>query len=128
MLDVYSYGSGECDQLGLGDTDVFEAKVPKKVISLNTEINNKVYQICCGGMHTVVLTTMGKIFTWGCGDDGTLGREGIDNTPGIVDIDIPMNNICAGDSHTIAYNTEFNKVFWWGSYRVKLIYLEPSHW
>ena len=118
MLEVYSYGSGECDQLGLGDSDVFEAKVPKKVISLNTEINNKVYKICCGGMHSVVLTTMGKVFTWGCGDEGTLGREGLENTPNLVPIDQPMNNITAGDCHTIVYNTELNLAYMWGSYRV----------
>ncbi len=119
MLEVYSYGSGECDQLGAGD-DILEAKVPKKVLNLNIEINNKVYQICCGALHTAVLTTMGKVFTWGCSDEGTLGREGADNIPGLVEIEFPMNGICAGDVHTIAYNTELNKVYWWGGYRVRI--------
>ena len=28
-----------------------------------------------GGMHTVALSDEGKVFTWGCNDEGALGRE-----------------------------------------------------
>jgi regulator of chromosome condensation len=70
-------------------------------------------------MHTLVLTTLGRVFSWGCNDDGSLGREGPENTPSLIDkIDIPMNNITAGDSHSIAYNSEINVIYMWGSYRV----------
>lgn len=27
-----------------------------------------------GGMHTVAITEDGKVFTWGCNDEGALGR------------------------------------------------------
>ena len=30
MTLIYVYGSGECEQLGLGD-DIFEAKKPRKI-------------------------------------------------------------------------------------------------
>ena len=70
-------------------------------------------------MHTLVLTTMGKVFSWGCNDDGALGRSGIDNQPLIIDtIKDPMTNITAGDSFSIAYNTELNLIFQWGAFRV----------
>jgi regulator of chromosome condensation len=89
------------------------------VINLNTDFNNKVYKICCGGMHTLVLTTKGFIFSWGCNDDMALGRQGADNQPMLIDkLTIPMNGISAGDSHSIAYNTELNLLYYWGSYRV----------
>ena len=71
-------------------------------------------------MHTVALSTMGKVYTWGCNDEGALGREGPENTPMIVadSLTIPVTDIAAGDSHTIAYNTNINHVYMWGLYRV----------
>ena len=39
----------------------------------------------CGGMHTIVLTPMGTAYSWGCNDDGALGRtDGNDGLPGLV--------------------------------------------
>jgi alpha-tubulin suppressor-like RCC1 family protein len=35
----------------------------------------QILQVACGGMHTVVLTTDGQIYTWGVNDEGALGRE-----------------------------------------------------
>lgn len=71
-------------------------------------------------MHTLVLTTMGKVFSWGCNDDKALGRVGSENQPMMIEsLTVPMNNIAAGDSHSVAYNTELNQMFLWGSYRVK---------
>ena len=68
-------------------------------------------------MHTLVLTTMGKIFSWGANDDGALGREGSEKKAEIVDIP-EMTNITAGDSFSIAYNTDLNTVYQWGVFRV----------
>lgn len=71
-------------------------------------------------MHTVALSNQGKVFTWGCNDEGALGREGAENVPLEVanTLAIPVTDISAGDSHTIAYNTEINHVYIWGLYRV----------
>lgn len=59
-------------------------------------------------MHTVALSNHGKIYTWGCNDEGALGREGPENVPLEVLMAIPVTDVSAGDSHTIAYNTELN--------------------
>jgi regulator of chromosome condensation len=71
-------------------------------------------------MHTVALSNHGKVYTWGCNDEGALGREGPENTPMLVadSLQIPVTDVSAGDSHTIAYNTELNQVYIWGLYRV----------
>jgi len=71
-------------------------------------------------MHTVALASNGAVYTWGCNDEGALGRPGAENTPILVDgaLNEPMTNIAAGDSHSIAYNTQSNKIFYWGCYRV----------
>lgn len=122
-MEVYTYGSGECDQLGLGDEGVLESRIPRKLNIFNTSIHTKVYKIVCGGLHTLVLTTYGQIYSWGCNDDGALGRPGSENTPLLVDgIKIPVNELSAGDSHSIAVNTELNRVFIWGAYRVLFTY------
>jgi alpha-tubulin suppressor-like RCC1 family protein len=59
----------------------------------------KVNQIACGGLHTLVLTTHGRVYSWGCNDDSALGREGAENTPILVNKSLsdPMTNITAGD-------------------------------
>ena len=71
-------------------------------------------------MHTVALSNLGTVYTWGCNDEGALGRDGPENQPIQVGNtpNIPATNITEGDSHTIAYNTNLNQVFCWGLYRV----------
>lgn len=69
-------------------------------------------------MHTVALASDGSVYTWGCNDDSALGRSGPENVPMKVNLEIPVNDVSAGDCHTIAYNTATNQVFYWGCYRV----------
>ncbi len=45
-------------------------------IYLNPLYKKSVYKIACGGLHSVVLTTDGKAYTFGCNDEGALGRKG----------------------------------------------------
>ena len=118
---IYVYGSGECDQLGnIKDKQgeyILESKIPLYLpIEGITEIE-KIYKISCGGMHTLLLTSQGNIYSWGCGDGGTLGRDGTDNIPTKVNINIPIEGISAGDCHSIAYNDKLNKLFFWGTFR-----------
>jgi alpha-tubulin suppressor-like RCC1 family protein len=51
MTFVYVYGSGECDELGLGD-DVLQVKKPRKIplFSLGPGFPaNKIIKLACGG-------------------------------------------------------------------------------
>ena len=102
----------------MGDEeDELQSKTPLKVSNLNFE--SKVFQIVCGGMHTLILTTLGKVFSFGCSDDGSLGRQGPEKVPALVEeINIPINCIAAGDVHSIAYSTQLNELYYWGVYRV----------
>ena len=67
-------------------------------------------------MHTAVLTGSGSVLTWGCNDEGVLGREGPENEPIEVPIKDPIRLVATGDSHTIVV-TQSDKVYFWGTYR-----------
>ena len=36
--------------------------------------DKKVCGIACGGIHNAAYTESGQVYTWGCSDDGSLGR------------------------------------------------------
>ena len=64
-----------------------------------------------------------QVFTWGCNDEGALGRvvkEGEEFSPGCVVeglSGIEVVQLSAGDSHTAAL-TASGEVFFWGVFRV----------
>lgn len=109
---VFTWGSGECDQLGIDG--LTEAKLPK-LLSFPQPV--VAAQISCGGMHTALLTTTGALYTWGCNDDGALGREGQETVPGLVENIPPLCSMSTGDSHTAALSLNRQSVFAWGTYR-----------
>jgi len=72
----------------------------------------------CGGMHTVALSPAGIAYSWGCNDEGALGRLG--NEQDILPVDLPLaiDGVSVGDSHTIFYSTEKSVAYLTGLYRV----------
>ncbi|KAM3829624.1 regulator of chromosome condensation [Vipera latastei] len=111
---VLTLGQGDLGQLGLGP-DVLARKRPALV-----RLPEKIIQAEAGGVHTVCLSETGKIYTFGCNDEGALGRdtseEGSDAVPGLVDLKEKAVQVSAGDSHTAAL-TEDGHVFIWGAFR-----------
>ncbi|XP_067167538.1 regulator of chromosome condensation isoform X2 [Apteryx mantelli] len=111
---VLTLGQGDVGQLGLGE-DVMERKKPALV-----QLSEMIVQAEAGGMHTVCLSETGKIYTFGCNDEGALGRdtsaEGSEMKPGEVDLQEKVVQVSAGDSHTAAL-TDDGRVFVWGSFR-----------
>lgn len=116
---VLTLGQGDVGQLGLSE-DILERKKPALVKGLD---GMNIVQVECGGMHTVALTDDGKVYTWGCNDEGGLGRvtsssDGDEFSAGIVkdmeNVNVVM--VCAGDSHTMALS-DSGIVYGWGTYR-----------
>ncbi|MBV5280162.1 MAG: hypothetical protein J0651_02545, partial [Actinobacteria bacterium] len=62
--------------------------------------------VSCGGMHTALITTTGALYTWGCNDDGALGREGSEGCPGLVTGLPPLRTVSTGDSHTVTLSSD----------------------
>ncbi|XP_022208225.2 regulator of chromosome condensation [Drosophila obscura] len=107
-------GTGDTGQLGLGE-DIQE----RKRLSVVENIPNPV-DVCAGGMHSLVLTKNGDIYSFGCNDEGALGRssseEGSESLPALVDLPGKALCISAGDSHS-ACILEDGSVYAWGSFR-----------
>ena len=97
---VLTVGQGDTGQLGLGD-DVMEKSRPAAV----KEISDAVDAVA-GGMHTAVLDKEGQVWTFGCNDEGSLGRlveeEEDCFQPGRVSLEEKIVMVSAGDSHTAA--------------------------
>jgi regulator of chromosome condensation len=119
---VFVTGSGECDQLGLGQ-DVVDLERPRLVRAL---AKVRVARIAVGGIHTLALTPEGQVWSWGCNDEHMLGRGGACYMPGRVRglLDgpatvpgfAPVCLISAGDCHSVAVDTR-GRVFAWGTYK-----------
>lgn len=115
---ILAVGQGDVGQLGLGE-DILE-KTRFGTIPGYTDI----VAIAAGGMHNVALTKTGNVITFGCNDEGALGRdttkEGSETIPGQIELDGKAVQVTAGDSHSAALLDD-GRVFAWGSFRVSLL-------
>lgn len=67
--DIVVFGQGDCGQLGCGES-VTEARRPRILAGLR---GKNISQVACGGLHSVAVDDSGKVFTFGCNDEGSLG-------------------------------------------------------
>nr|XP_047122358.1 uncharacterized protein LOC101237479 isoform X1 [Hydra vulgaris] len=80
---VYSWGSNEYGQLGVGDTRTRYRPV------LITHISSKqIVSVVCGAYHTLAITSDYKVYSWGWGVHGQLGLKSVENqlTPKQIDL------------------------------------------
>lgn len=108
-------GQGEVGQLGLGE-DVMEKTRPSAVDSLKDIVD-----ISAGGMHNLCLTRNGEVYSFGCNDEGALGRvtadeEGSEFEPRKIQLPAKCLKISAGDSHSACLLSD-GRVYAWGSFR-----------
>lgn len=109
------FGQDSCGELGFKKIG-FTKKTPTPV-----QIDEVIKQVCCGPMHTLSLTESGKVYAYGCNDEGALGRvtdgdEELEATPTVVPLDGKVIKVSAGDSHSAAL-TDDKRVFIWGNFR-----------
>ncbi|XP_077502833.1 regulator of chromosome condensation-like [Amblyomma americanum] len=112
---VYTVGQGDVGQLGFGQ-EVMEKSRPALVPNLDNVVD-----VVAGGMHTLCLTVDGKVWSFGCNDEGALGLQtssldGAETTPGLVELPEPVAKLSAGDSHSAAL-TVTGRAFMWGNFR-----------
>lgn len=73
-------------------------------------------RVAAGGSHTVVVTPLGDVWTWGANDAGQLGHATVDEVsvptkvPGLAGVVA----VAAGESHTVALDAD-GVVWQWGT-------------
>jgi len=118
---VLAWGAGEMAQLGMG-VESTTRKFPGPVMG---ELATKdVIQVCTNALHNLALTKEGHVYSWGCNDDGALGRETeADGKLEYVPMrvlgplkDVRIVQVACGASHSLAL-AEDGTVYSWGAYR-----------
>lgn len=113
---VFVVGQGDVGQLGLGP-DTLEKTRFAPILGLENVVD-----VVAGGMHTLCLTADGLVWSFGCNDEGALGRPtsslevSSETTPGQVQLPEPIAKLSAGDSHSVALGVS-GTVYMWGNFR-----------
>ena len=69
--DIVVFGDGQSNQLGMG-YGITESRTPRVLVNLR---NLPITMLACGGLHSLALTNDGRVYSWGCNDEGSLGWE-----------------------------------------------------
>ncbi|KAI9317993.1 regulator of chromosome condensation 1/beta-lactamase-inhibitor protein II [Dichotomocladium elegans] len=111
---VLVFGSGDVGQLGLGD-EMLTRKRPMPLKELDDE---EICDVVCGGLHTVAITKGGRLWSWGCNDQGAIGRKGDEYTPGPIESlhGINITKVACGDSVSMALS-DSGDLYCWGTFR-----------
>mmetsp|Transcript_15910 Transcript_15910/g.19420 ORF Transcript_15910/g.19420 Transcript_15910/m.19420 type:complete len:606 (+) Transcript_15910:599-2416(+) len=111
--ELYSWGGGMYGKLGHGNED--GCSTPRKVEAL---VGLHIAQIACGSRHTAVVTSSGKLYTWGDKENGVAGHgdvEGYQYTPKLLE---KLSNECVVQLSACGFHTgcitEHGEVFTWG--------------
>uniref|UniRef100_A0A1B0APV1 Regulator of chromosome condensation n=1 Tax=Glossina palpalis gambiensis TaxID=67801 RepID=A0A1B0APV1_9MUSC len=90
---VFVCGQGDMGQLGLGDDS---SKFKRRRPTLVEKVLN-VVDVTAGGMHNLLLTLEGHVYSFGCNDEGALGRdsseEGSEFVPHAIDLPQIANGV-----------------------------------
>jgi len=133
---MYTWGAGACGQLGHPDTSSFPSDedgypfqpVPREVEQIR---EHRVISTACGDVHTLALTDVGHVYSFGGGSYGQLGVKDVGAMP--VDADncpyMPtpqrvtgLDNcrlegivrLACGDSHSLTVDRD-GRLFCWGA-------------
>jgi alpha-tubulin suppressor-like RCC1 family protein len=57
------------------------------------------------------------VYTFGCNDEGALGRQGVEKVPGLVVLPEAIDLVSAGDNHSVFANSVLGCVYFTGNYK-----------
>ena len=107
---VFACGDGYKGKLGFGDQS---SRSKPYMLPENNFNGEDILHVSAGGIHSAAVSSLGHVFTWGCGSDGRLGHpdgEGHrylfrSDTPRVVQNLVDKGNgiqICCSYYHTVA--------------------------
>jgi RHS repeat-associated protein len=108
--NVWSWGSNDKGQLGIGDRSISQKLVPVTV----TNLSNVVF-ISAGRDFTLAATSDGKVYAWGANNLGQLGDNTVINKYAPTNV-LYLSNIiavAAGGGHSLALRFD-GSVWTWG--------------
>ncbi|XP_030966140.1 RCC1 domain-containing protein RUG3, mitochondrial-like isoform X1 [Quercus lobata] len=107
---LWIWGKGDGGRLGFGHEN------PLFVPTLNPHLDS-VRSVALGGVHSVALTSLGEVFTWGYGGFGALGHSVYHRElfPRLVEgsWSAKIHHIATSGTHTAAI-TESGELYTWG--------------
>ena len=108
---VWTWGDNSFGQLGVNTT------ISSSVPVLVTLLAGKTFTaVAAGDFHTVVLTTLGELYSWGGGTGGQLGDNGV--TSSLVPVKVVgaevWSAVAASASYTLALDVS-STLFAWGN-------------
>eukprot|EP01006_Ploeotia_vitrea_P006999 TRINITY_DN15556_c0_g1_i1.p1 TRINITY_DN15556_c0_g1~~TRINITY_DN15556_c0_g1_i1.p1 ORF type:complete len:626 (-),score=88.87 TRINITY_DN15556_c0_g1_i1:55-1911(-) len=129
---LFTWGSVRHGALGIGNDGTFLERARKEVYADQEkpevqrwlkDNNHKVKKVAAGNQHVLVLTTEGKLFTFGCGGYGRLG-QGTDAHDKLSPVEVKWyckreclnEDILCGSEHSIALSKvgQHKFVYFWG--------------
>lgn len=111
-MSLYVLGSNIMGQLALPE-EITSTNRPQK---LDFFENKEIVKIAVGKLHTLVLCKDNELYSWGINDDLSLGRDGDERVPSIVDFPHEIIDICGGASYS-AILTSKGHVYGCGTFK-----------
>ena len=107
---LYTWGRGIFGQLGHGVSESVFMPTPVKGLS-----DIRVTQVACGWQHTLALSDLGMVYSWGNGDEGQLGHSGTKDftSPKLIQGLSEVTYVSAGHSHSGCISNRV--LFMWGA-------------
>ncbi len=103
--ELYGFGYNKGGQIGCGNT-----RNQFTPININGFNNEKIVSIACGGGHSLVLTNIGQVYSWGSNSFGQLGlgNSAIQDRPKRIDLnsDQVVKSISCGWDHCLLLTTD----------------------
>ncbi|KAG7442676.1 RCC1/BLIP-II [Guyanagaster necrorhizus] len=138
---LFVHGGGESGQLGLGPDVLDEIPRPRHHPKFE-KLGVGIQCMAAGGMHSLLVDSKGRVWSWGANDEFALGRETegvagtdadeLESTPAIVSglDDFTAVSASAGDCISVVISTE-GQLRAWGAFRTEDGLLsfdgDPSH-
>ncbi|KAI6652028.1 Secretion-regulating guanine nucleotide exchange factor [Oopsacas minuta] len=109
---VFTWGSNTFGQLG---TDKIVAYTNKPILLDPSAFNEEaISSIACGMRHSGCVSITGRVYSWGSGNKGQLGREGNHAIPGVLGVEILKDthiiDLYMGNGHSLLLS-ENRKIF-----------------